>query len=114
MMDKHDLDKIEFALYVLQHPECMDNDKAITASDKVANRLAVFDVSTGSLTYVNGIPSDVSGFGDTPYIENGNAYIAVTTTSGNPAIYKITPADATATKGLVVNATQLNGIGKLE
>ncbi|MEY8592188.1 FecR domain-containing protein [Butyricimonas hominis] len=27
MMDKHDLDKIEFALYVLQHPECMDNDK---------------------------------------------------------------------------------------
>lgn len=89
-------------------------DKAITASDKVANRLAVFDVSTGSLTYVNGIPSDVSGFGDTPYIENGNAYIAVTTTSGNPAIYKITPADATATKGLVVNATQLNGIGKLE
>ena len=31
-----------------------------------------------------------------------------------PAIYKVDPANATATKGLVVNATQLNGVGKLE
>ena len=34
--------------------------------------------------------------------------------SGYPAIYKVDPANATATKGLVVNATQLNGVGKLE
>ena len=27
---------------------------------------------------------------------------------------KVDPANATATKGLVVNATQLNGVGKLE
>lgn len=89
-------------------------DKEITASDKTANRLAVFNVSTGALTYVTGIPSDVSGFGNTPYMENGNAYVAVTTASGYPAIYKVDPAVATATKGLVVNATQLNGVGKLE
>ena len=89
-------------------------DKAITASDKVANQLAVFNASTGALTYVNGLPSDVSGFGNTPYMENGNAYVAVTTSSGYPAIYKVDPANATATKGLVVNATQLNGVGKLE
>ena len=88
-------------------------DKAITASDKVANQLAVFNASTGALTYVNGLPSDVSGFGNTPYMENGNAYVAVTTSSGYPAIYKVDPANATATKGLVVNATQLNGVGKL-
>ena len=69
---------------------------------------------TGALTYVNGLPSDVSGFGNTPYMENGNAYVAVTTSSGYPAIYKVDPANATATKGLVVNATQLNGVGKLE
>ena len=79
-------------------------DKAITASDKVANQLAVFNASTGALTYVNGLPSDVSGFGNTPYMENGNAYVAVTTSSGYPAIYKVDPANATATKGLVVNA----------
>ena len=30
---------------------------------------------------------------------------------GYPAIYKVDPANATATKGLVVNATQLNGVG---
>ena len=30
-------------------------DKAITASDKVANQLAVFNASTGALTYVNGL-----------------------------------------------------------
>lgn len=89
-------------------------DKEITASDKVANRLAIFHTATGSLTYVQGLPADVSGFGNTPYVENGNAYIAVTTASGYPAIYKIDPAVATATKGLIVNATQLNGIGKLE
>jgi hypothetical protein len=47
-------------------------------------------------------------------MENGNAYVAVTTSSGYPAIYKVDPANATATKGLVVNATQLNGVGKLE
>lgn len=89
-------------------------DKAITASDKVANRLAIFNAATGNLTYVQGIPDDVSGFGNTPYMENGCAYVAVTTTSGYPAIYKVNPAAATATKGLVVNATQLNGVGKLD
>ena len=89
-------------------------DKAITASDKVANRLAVFHTSTGSLSYVGGLPSKVSGFGNTPYMENGNAYVAVTTESGYPTIYKVEPASATATPGLVVRATSLNGVGRLE
>lgn len=89
-------------------------DKAITASDKVANRLAIFNVSNGALSYVSGLPTDVSGFGNTPYMENGSAYIAVTTTSGYPAIYRIEPSTATASKGLVVKATSLNGVGRLE
>lgn len=89
-------------------------DKAITSSDKVANRLAVFNVSNGDLSYVSGLPTDVSGFGNTPYMENGSAYIAVTTTSGYPAIYRIEPSTATASKGLVVKATSLNGVGRLE
>lgn len=89
-------------------------DKAITVSDKVANRLAVFNVTNGNLSYVGGLPDDVSGFGNTPYMENGSAYIAVTTASGYPAIYRIEPSTATATKGLVVKATSLNGVGRLE
>ena len=59
------------------------------------------------------MPSDVSGFGNTPYIENGKAYVAVTTTSGYPAIYKIDPTTGVATKGLTVEATQLSGVGRL-
>lgn len=89
-------------------------DKAITASDKVANRLAVFNTSTGNLSYVSGLPSNVSGFGNTPYMENGNAYVAVTTTSGYPTIYKVELSSATATQGLVIRATSLNGVGRLE
>lgn len=89
-------------------------DKAITASDKVANRLAVFNAGNGDLSFVSGLPADVSGFGNTPYMENGSAYIAVTTASGYPAIYRIEPSTATATKGLVVKATSLNGVGKLD
>lgn len=88
-------------------------DKAITASDAEANQLAIFNTSTGALTYVQGFPEDVTGFGNTPFMENGNAYVAVTTESGYPAIYKVEPAAATATKGLVIRATQLNGVGKL-
>lgn len=88
-------------------------DKAITASDKTANQLAIFKTSTGDLTYVKGLPSGVSGFGNTPYMENGCAYIAVTTETGYPSIYKVDPASATATKGLTVKATQLSGVGKL-
>ena len=89
-------------------------DKPITDSDKVANRLAVFNVTNGELSFVSGLPADVSGFGNTPYMENGAAYIAVTTSSGYPAIYRIEPSTATAHKGLVVKATSLNGVGRLE
>ena len=55
----------------------------------------------------------ISGFGNTPYTENGYAYMAVTTTDGHPAVYKIDPSSATATKGVTVEATQITGIGKL-
>lgn len=89
-------------------------DKEITASDKVANRLAVFNVTNGNLSFVSGLPSDVSGFGNTPYMEDGAAYVAVTTESGYPTIYRVEPSSATATAGLVVKATSLNGVGRLE
>lgn len=90
-------------------------DKEITASDKTANRLAIFKGSTGSLTFVSGLPSTdrISGFSNTPFVENGNVYIAVTTTDDYPAIYKIDPASASATKGLTIVATQVSDVGKL-
>lgn len=88
-------------------------DRPFSETGYTANQLAVFKAEDKKLTYITGMPSDISGFGNTPYMENGKAYIAVTTSSGYPAIYKIDPATCTATKGLTVEATQLSGVGKL-
>lgn len=85
------------------------------ATTMTASRLAIFDVESASLTYVEGLPSAerISGFGTTPYSEDGKCYIAVTLTDDYPAIYAIDAATAVATKGLTVEATQIGGIGRL-
>lgn len=90
-------------------------DRPLTETGFVANQLAVFDASTGKLTAVEGLPTPelISGFGYAPYCENGQAYIAVTTTEGYPAIYKIDPATATAKRGVEIQVTQITGVGKL-
>ena len=49
-----------------------------------------------------------------PEEEKRIAYMAVTTTDGSqPAVYRIDPKTATATKGLTVEAEQISGVGKL-
>ena len=85
------------------------------ATTMTASRLAIFDVESASLTYVEGLPAAerISGFGTTPYSEDGKCYIAVTLTDDHPAIYAIDAATAVATKGLTVEATQIGGIGRL-
>lgn len=90
-------------------------DRPFSETGYTANQLAVFKAGAEKLTYVSGLPSTdiISGFGNTIHVENGKAYIAVTTTDGNPAIYKIDPVNANATKGVTVEATQITGIGKL-
>ena len=90
-------------------------DRPLTETGFEAKELAVLKAGSKKLTYVTGLPSAdlISGFGNTPYTENGYAYMAVTTTDGHPAVYKIDPSSATATKGVTVEATQITGIGKL-
>lgn len=90
-------------------------DRPLTETGFVANQLAVFDASTGKLTAVEGLPTPelISGFGYAPYCENGQAYIAVTTTEGYPAIYKIDPATAAAKRGVEIQVTQITGVGRL-
>lgn len=85
------------------------------ATTMTASRLAIFDVESASLTYVEGLPSAerISGFGTAPYSEDGKCYIAVTLTDDHPAIYAIDAATVVATKGLTVEATQIGGIGRL-
>ncbi len=90
-------------------------DAPITSSQKTANSLAVFNASTKTLIPVTGLPSDVTGFGKSPFFENGLAYVAVNTESGYPAIWMINPATGLATKTLTVNgATTLTGIGRID
>lgn len=92
-------------------------DRPLTETGYVANQLAIFKAGDKKLTYVTGLPStdQISGFGNQPYVEKGNAYVTVTFNEGggNPAIYKIDPATASATKGLTIEATQVSGVGKL-
>ena len=88
-------------------------DRPFSETGYTGNQLAIFKGSTGKLTYVSGMPSEVSGFGNTPYVENNTAYVAVTITDAQPAIYCINPETAVATKGLTVETTQISGIGKL-
>ncbi len=82
----------------------------------VANRLAIFDVESATLTPVEGMPAadTISGFGTSPYTESGKTYIAVTTTNSYPAIYVIDNATATATKGLTVEATKVSAVGRMK
>lgn len=90
-------------------------DAPITSSDKTANRLAVFNASAKTLTEVTGLPADVSGFGSTPYMEGGYAYVSVNTASGYPAVWKIDPATGVAVKGLTVNgATTISAVGRID
>ncbi|MGL5682183.1 MAG: DUF4374 domain-containing protein [Marinifilaceae bacterium] len=92
-------------------------DKPFSETDWVANQLAIFKASEKKLTYVSGLPSTdlISGFGNAPYVENGDAYVTITFNEGggNPAIYKINPATASAVQGLTIEATQVTGVGKL-
>lgn len=90
-------------------------DAPITSSDKTANRLAVFNASAKTLTEVTGLPADVSGFGSTPYMEGGYAYVSVNMASGYPAVWKIDPATGVAVKGLTVNgATTISAVGRID
>ncbi|MDF9831616.1 DUF4374 domain-containing protein [Parabacteroides sp. PF5-6] len=88
-------------------------DRPFSEAGYTANQLAIFKGSTGKLTNVTGMPSAVTGFGNTPYVEDGTAYVAVTITDEQPAIYCINPETAVATKGLTVETTQIGGVGKL-
>ena len=75
--------------------------------------LAILDVNEGTLEFVEGLPETLSAISKAPFMENGYAYMPVTTTDGYPAIYRIDPSTATAAKGAVIEVTSLDGVGKL-
>lgn len=90
-------------------------DRPLTEKGFVASDLAIFDADTEKLTFVSGLPENISSIGKTTYAKNGNVYIPVNVTDGYPAIYKIDTATAQAVKGLTIDkATDITGFGYME
>ncbi len=88
-------------------------DRSLTEKNPVATELAVFDAGSKKLTYVTGLPENVSSIGKTVYVQNGNVYIPVNVENEDPAIYAINTSSAKAVKGVTVKATEINGFGYL-
>ncbi|MBR4128068.1 MAG: DUF4374 domain-containing protein [Bacteroidaceae bacterium] len=91
-------------------------DRPLTEKGFIANQLALFNADTQTLTYVTGLPApeEITSFGTTTYVEGNKVYVTITTATGYPAIYAIDRNTAVATKGLEVEATNINGVGRLE
>ncbi len=90
-------------------------DRPFTEKGFAATDLAIFDAEAKKLTFVDGLPSNISSIGKTTYAENGNVYIPINVTDGEPAIYKIDTETALATKGLTIaKATDITGFGYME
>jgi hypothetical protein len=85
----------------------------LESNQSTALNLAVFNAEKKTFAYVTGLPADISALGNEPYVENGVAYMAVSTEEGC-AIYVINPATGAAKQGLKVEgASSINGIGRL-
>lgn len=86
-------------------------DRPLTEAGYSATELAIFDATSKKLTFVKGLPSDLSSFGKTALVYGGSVYIPVNVTDGYPAIYRIDPTTAQASKGITVEATEITGFG---
>jgi hypothetical protein len=85
----------------------------LESNQSTALNLAVFNAEKKTFAFVTGLPTDISALGNEPYVENGVAYMAVSTEAGC-AIYAINASTGVATEGLKVEgASSINGIGRL-
>lgn len=86
-------------------------DRPLTEKNPAAVELAIFDAAAKKLTYVTGLPANVSSVGKTVYTQNGKVYIPVNVANEQPAIYAIETATARASKGVTIAATDITGFG---
>lgn len=90
-------------------------DRPLTEKGFAATDLAIFNADTRKLTYVTGLPDNISSIGKTVFTQNGSVYIPVNVKDAYPTIYRINPLTAQATKGVVIEgATDITGFGYLE
>lgn len=86
-------------------------DRSLTEKNPAGTELAIFDAPSKKLTYVTGLPENVTSIGKTVYAKDGYVYIPVNVQDEYPAIYRINTANAQATKGVVIEATDITGFG---
>lgn len=86
-------------------------DRALTEKNAAATELAIFDAQNKKLTYVTGLPENVTSIGKTVYTQNGKVYIPVNVENEQPAIYAIETTSAKASKGVTIAATDITGFG---
>lgn len=90
-------------------------DRPLTEKGFAATDLAIFDAGAKKLTYVNGLPANVSSIGKTVFTQNGKVYIPINVEDGYPAIYAINPATAQASRGVVIEgASDITGFGYMD
>lgn len=90
-------------------------DRPFSEKGFAATELAIFDAIAGKLTFVKGLPSDISSIGNTVYAKNNNVYIPINVINESPAIYRIDTATAQAVKGVTIDkATAITGFGYME
>lgn len=90
-------------------------DRPLTEKGFAATELAIFDAGAKKLTYVNGLPANVSSIGKTVFTQNGKVYIPINVEDGYPAIYAINPATAQASRGVVIEgASDITGFGYMD
>lgn len=90
--------------------------QGLQSKGEYTTELAVFKGEDKTLTVVTGLPAVevIGSFGNIPYRENGFIYMPVVTTDGSaPALYKIDPKTAKASKGLTITAEAVSTVGKL-
>ena len=88
-------------------------DRALTEKNPAATELAIFDAASKKLTYVTGLPANVSSIGKTVYVKNRNVYIPINVENESPAIYAINTNTAKAERGVVIQANDITGFGYL-
>lgn len=86
-------------------------DRPLTEKNPAATDLAIFDAAAKKLTYVTGLPENVTSVGKTVYTQNGKVYIPVNVENEQPAIYAINTSTAQAVKGVTIEATDITGFG---
>lgn len=86
-------------------------DRPLTETGFTATDLAIFDAKNQTLTFVKGLPKNITSIADNTLVRGDRIHVAIHTADGYPAIYSINPATATATKGLTVEATAITGFG---